>query len=411
MGGIRSLVVARWRPHRPDGGAALRNAQNIAGLAALGPVDVVSVGLPEPAEPVPGLRRWVHFGMRPRPAPRRPLLPWEEHPRLAAHRHAGAEAFLRAGLAARDWDLALVEELPCAGYLPLLRSGGLPVIFDDHNVEAVLLADLQRRRAGTGPLAGLRRLRQGLQERRMRRAEGRAVRGADQVWACSAGDAGALARLYAPAGPVRVVPNAVDVAAFAAAREGRCPPAPGGPLRLVFTGTFAYPPNEAAALRLGREILPALRARGAAARLALVGRDPTAAMRAMAAADPDVTVTGAVAHIAPHLSGDAVMAVPLAVGSGTRFKILEAFAALCPVVSTAKGAEGIGARDGEHLLIREDAEGFAAALLGLRAEPGRTAAMTRAAFDLVARSYSWEAAGREIAAAVAALARPGRAGG
>ncbi len=41
---IQSLVVMCRRLDRPHGGAALRNLQNVRGLAKLGPVDVISVG-------------------------------------------------------------------------------------------------------------------------------------------------------------------------------------------------------------------------------------------------------------------------------------------------------------------------------------------------------------------------------
>ena len=52
-----------------------------------------------------------------------------------------------------------------------------------------------------------------------------------------------------------------------------------------------------------------------------------------------------------------VAVVPLLAGSGTRLKILEAWAAGLPVVSTTIGAEGLPARDGEHLLIADGRRG------------------------------------------------------
>jgi len=108
--------------------------------------------------------------------------------------------------------------------------------------------------------------------------------------------------------------------------------------------------------------------------------------------------------IVPYLSAAAIMALPIMIGSGTRFKILEAFAAECPVVSTRKGAEGIDAEDGTHLLLRETPEAFADAILGLRADPPTTARMTAAAFALVRNRYSWEAAGRDIARSLGEIA-------
>ena len=83
-----------------------------------------------------------------------------------------------------------------------------------------------------------------------------------------------------------------------------------------------------------------------------------------------------------------VMAVPLTVGSGSRFKILEGFALGAPVVSTAKGMEGLAASPGEHYLPAETPAEFAAAILGLVRSRRRRDALTSAAWRLVRDRYS-----------------------
>ena len=55
---------------------------------------------------------------------------------------------------------------------------------------------------------------------------------------------------------------------------------------------------------------------------------------------------------------------PIESGSGTRLKIIEYLAAERPVVSTPKGAEGLGLESGTHALIAER-DGFPAAVLQL----------------------------------------------
>jgi glycosyltransferase involved in cell wall biosynthesis len=67
----------------------------------------------------------------------------------------------------------------------------------------------------------------------------------------------------------------------------------------------------------------------------------------------------------PELARADLVVVPLRYGSGTRFKILEAAAHRIPVVSTTLGAEGLGFEDGRHLLIADDAAGFASACVRL----------------------------------------------
>jgi glycosyltransferase involved in cell wall biosynthesis len=63
----------------------------------------------------------------------------------------------------------------------------------------------------------------------------------------------------------------------------------------------------------------------------------------------------------PELARADLAVVPLRSGSGTRLKILESFAHRLPVVSTTLGAEGLDVEDGVHLLVADDAGGFAAA--------------------------------------------------
>ena len=71
--------------------------------------------------------------------------------------------------------------------------------------------------------------------------------------------------------------------------------------------------------------------------------------------DPDIRVTGFVEDAVAVIAQAQVAVVPLLAGSGTRIKILEAWAAGTPVVSTTLGAEGLEYRDREHLVLADDA--------------------------------------------------------
>jgi glycosyltransferase involved in cell wall biosynthesis len=78
--------------------------------------------------------------------------------------------------------------------------------------------------------------------------------------------------------------------------------------------------------------------------------------------NPNITVTGKVDSVLPYLCYASVAIVPLFFESGTRFKILEAGAVGIPIVSTTLGAEGLPVQHGEHLLIADSPEDFAAAI-------------------------------------------------
>jgi hypothetical protein len=56
-------------------------------------------------------------------------------------------------------------------------------------------------------------------------------------------------------------------------------------------------------------------------------------------------------------------------------------------VATALGAEGIIARDEEHLLIRDGAEDFAAACVQLLQTPDEAARLVERAYALVCSTY------------------------
>jgi len=132
---------------------------------------------------------------------------------------------------------------------------------------------------------------------------------------------------------------------------------------ILFQGSLRNPPNSDAARFLAREIAPRLVAEVPRARVRLVGSGPESLSSEID--QSSVTLVGQVPDIRSELATADLVVVPLRFGSGTRIKILEAFAHRIPVVSTALGAEGLGARDGAHLLIADTAEGITAACVRL----------------------------------------------
>jgi len=128
---------------------------------------------------------------------------------------------------------------------------------------------------------------------------------------------------------------------------------------VVFQGTLRYPPNADAARFLVGEIGPRLRALVPGTQIRLVGIAPAAL--ADLSDPPSVTVTGQVPDITSELALADVVVIPLRYASGTRIKILEAFAHRIPVVSTTIGAEGLDVRSGYHLVVADDPDAIARA--------------------------------------------------
>lgn len=395
----RVLAVTSEPPWPLNSGGHIRSFHLMKALVAATEFRLVCPVAPGHGPSVDALRG-AGIDVRPAPVPARTK--WAEAARLLGaalraepyvmyRRHAWAES-------ARVWEAELKAALPDVLYLDHLdallyraAAGTVPAVIDLHNVYSLLArrtADEQ-----TGPLK--RTFLQG-EARRLDRVERRAARECDALCAVSDAEARHFRSLGAAA--VYTVPNGVDCAALADLPTGRS-----GPPVVMFLGTMSWGPNAAAARFLAREVLPALRAKVPGATLAVVGRDPPPDLLALNGT-PGVEVTGSVPDVKPYLLRASALAVPLDAGGGTRLKILEAFAAGLPVISTAVGAEGIAAEPGAHFVLAERS-GFADATAALLADASGSARMAAQARELARAVYDWQQIGRKAAEIVTGLAR------
>ncbi|HVW19135.1 MAG TPA: glycosyltransferase family 4 protein [Solirubrobacteraceae bacterium] len=234
------------------------------------------------------------------------------------------------------------------------------------------------------------------------REERRALAGVDAVAVFGDEDREIVARTTGPGRDVAVIPLATDLPEAALSATGADPPT------LLFVGSFRHPPNVEAALRLGRSILPLVRAEQPQVTLDVVGAEPPPEVAALAS--DVVRVHGEVADLTDLTDRAAVVAAPIGSGGGTRVKVLHALAAGKAVVTTTRGAAGIAAPAGEAIALADDDEGFAAAVARLVADPRERERLGRNARSWAARELSWALMARRYgelyAAAAAAAARP-----
>jgi glycosyltransferase involved in cell wall biosynthesis len=92
------------------------------------------------------------------------------------------------------------------------------------------------------------------------------------------------------------------------------------------------------------------------------------------------------------------------VGGGTRVKILEALAAGKAVVSTTLGGEGLAVQPGEHLLVGDDADGFAEQVVRVLDDAPLRRRLGEAGRALVVEHYTWSAAAAELSTQLRRLA-------
>lgn len=162
---------------------------------------------------------------------------------------------------------------------------------------------------------------------------------------------------------------------------------PARPL-IVFTGQMDYRPNIEAVESFAREAMPIVRAAHPDASFAIVGRNPSPQVEALSAL-PGVTVTGAVPDVRGWLAAADVVVAPLRTARGVQNKVLEAMAMGRPVVASPQAAEGIDARNGEHLIVADGPAAEAGAVLSLIEETDRADLLGRAARVRMEERYDW----------------------
>lgn len=265
------------------------------------------------------------------------------------------------------WTLILGSGLEMTRYLsevpPTVTA---PRVVDIRDVESRLrleMARASRDRSGEILLASEESSRQ------LAALELAAVQNCKAIVTCTQVDRQTLTELYPiTADRIVVLPNAV-------ADPG--PIVLSAPERLVFIGNLRYFPCVQAAEFIISELAPALRAARPQLPVLLAGSNPGAALRDTARA-AGVAVADTPPDMAPYWR-QSILAVPLQLGGGSRMKILEAFVRGCPVVSTAKGIEGIPAVPGEHYLLAESAGEYVDAIGRLLDEDHFRESMTVAA--------------------------------
>jgi glycosyltransferase involved in cell wall biosynthesis len=267
-------------------------------------------------------------------------------------------------------DLLQVEYqqmVPCVEGIPAKMS-----IVDLHNVESALVDSYAGTRRGAA--AALFRL----EAAALRRMEQRTLGDFDHVVVVSEQE---RAKLTSAARSVLVCPNGRDP-------SNVLPDAPGA--TVAFVATMGWAPNIDAARWLAREIWPEVQSRIPGAQLLLVGKDPAAAVRAIAS--DNVQVTGTVADVTPYLARSRVVVAPLRSGGGSRLKVLEALDSGRPVVATSIGCEGLEDLVGRGVIVADSAVGLAEAIVGLLDDPVRASALGRTGHEAVVADHTWDAA-------------------
>ena len=254
-----------------------------------------------------------------------------------------------------------------------------PTLLFQHNVESMIWE-----RHTAVATSAVKKAYMKMQWQRMERFEADSCRRFDHVIAVSPVDTHEMRKRFGVTN-LSDVPTGVDTEYFTpdptVARRA---------CELVFTGSMDWMPNDDAMRWFLDEIYPAVRERVPNVTLTIVGRSPSAAVRALAEALPDVEVTGRVPDVRSYLDRASVFIVPMRVGGGTRLKIFEAMSMGLPVVSTSIGAEGLPLVDGVSGCLRDDASSFADAVVALLHDEDTRMRVAQNGCQLVREKYGWQ---------------------
>jgi polysaccharide biosynthesis protein PslH len=432
---MQVLMLSPEPPYPLNGGGAYRTASLLHYFARFAEVDLILISQSGvPALLPPGLVR----SQQVIPLARHSVGTFARYVRNARRaalgvpplidRLSGLEGRIEAAVGDRHYDLCVIEHFWCAPYVDVLSRRSTRILLDLHNVESVLHArcgtfsgnaektpaeessgqaktgvgrpDREKEsggglgdfaRHGVVKSVGERLIRAGHRRfaRVSRKLEARFLPLYSSILATSEADA-QIIREIAPQAKVFVYPNALPLAPVPDIHEAPV---------LVFSANFEYDPNIDAVAFLIGEIWPRIRQLQPQLRLRLVGRGDAFIRHLLPPGAPTETgieMTGPIEDARSEIARATLVVAPLRAGSGTRIKILEAWAAQRCVVATPLAAEGLDARDGFNIALETSPEGFAGRVAALATDATmrqRIAGNGRRTFENV---YCWDVVWRNL---------------
>ena len=282
-------------------------------------------------------------------------------------------------IAGKSYDLGVIEHFWCAPYQQQLRQVCRHLVLDLHNVESDWHSTAAK--AASGPARILHRRFANAYEA----LERDLLPKFDTVLTTSETDR-ARAKSLAPNTSFIVFPNAIPFVPLPSKSEQD---------EIIFTGNLEYEPNISAIRWFANEIWPTVRSAFPNLTWVIAGKN-AASIRTLVSHHPGIHLCQSLPNAIEQISRAKLAVVPLLAGSGTRIKILEAWAAGTAVVSTSLGAQGLLATSGRELLLADSASDFSGSVINLLRNPAERIRIAQAGRQAYEMSYTWQHAWKQL---------------
>lgn len=374
------LFLSRWFPLPPNNGSKIRIYQLIQSLSELHEVTLLSFSdLPLPS-PESLQQNNLCSSIQ--------VIPWKPYNSQSVKARLGffsllprslvdtysieMDTLIRATLQKRKFDLVIASQLDMASYFPSFQ--GVPALFEEMELGSLYEEVLRATNIS-------KRIRAQLSWLKLTQYISRLLRNFDGATVVSETELCIVTQNFPRyQNKVEVLPNGVDLRNYQNIEVNR------RPRHLIFSGSFSYVANyEAMQWFIGR-VFPFIRQQIPDVQLIITGDHANLPLPSM----ENVILAGYVDDIKSLIASCDVSIAPIWSGGGTRLKILEAMAMGTPVVATPKGAEGLLAQNGTHILIADEPQGFAEHVIGLIRNNDLREKLSSNAAQLVKEHYDWQ---------------------
>ncbi len=272
------------------------------------------------------------------------------------------------------FDAVLIESIFMMPYFGMIRKNfSGPVILRAHNVEHLIW---ERVSANEGNILKKKYLR--ILAKQLKRFEINCFLQADAIAAISSIDADSIKQLT-PEADVATIPFAIEIKNAQRSQkafEGR----------FGHIGSMDWAPNSEGIDWFLNHVWPEVVHKCPEAEFHMAGRNMPS--RFVSNKALNVFVEGEVESAEDFISSLDALIVPLFSGSGVRIKIAEALSLRVPVITTPVGSEGLLVKNGEDIIISNDAPQMTSDICRAIADPAKMRSIAEAGMNTIRQHHS-----------------------